>query len=153
MREEGSDTRDVIAPHVGKVGGLISALRHIQDRYGHIPENAAEAAADLFNLSRAEIRGVVSFYDNFSDQPLGKTIVRVCQAEACQAVGARSCTQQASAALGVALGETREDGQVSLLPVYCLGLCASGPAVMIDGKPFGRAEGERLDALLAEHGE
>lgn len=141
--------REIIAPHVGEVGGLITALRQVQSQCGHIPQDAVSHAADLFNLSRAEIRGVVSFYDDFTDQRLGKTVVRVCQAEACQAVGARACTDQASNTLGVALGDTREDGEVSLLPVYCLGLCASGPALMIDDKPFGRAEGARLEVLLA----
>lgn len=142
--------REIIAPHVGEIGGVITALRHIQSQCGHIPQDAASLAADLFNLSRAEIRGVVSFYDDFTEQPLGKTVVRVCQAEACQAVGARACSDQASNTLGVALGDTREDGKVSLLPVYCLGLCASGPALMIDEMPYGRAEGERLEALLAQ---
>ncbi len=151
MSDDDTAIRDLIAPHVGEVGGLITALRRVQGQHGHIPQAATQAAADLFNLSLAEIRGVVSFYSDFSDKPLGKTVIRVCQAEACQAVGARACTRQAASALGVALGETREDGEVSLLPVYCLGLCASGPALMIDAKPFGRAEGDRLEALLAEY--
>lgn len=157
MSDNDAAYRELIAPHLGEVGGLITALREIQDRCRHIPPEAVGAAADLFNLSLAEIRGVVSFYEDFTDQPLGKTVVRICQAEACQAAGARACTDKASSALGVTLGDTREDGEVSLLPVYCLGLCASGPAVMINDKPFGRAEGERFDALLAQgiegHGE
>ncbi len=151
MSDDDTAIRDLIAPHVGDVGGLITALRRVQGELKHIPQAAMGAAADLFNLSRAEIRGVVSFYSDFSDSPLGKTVIRVCQAEACQAVGARACTDQASNTLGVALGATREDGEVSLLPVYCLGLCANGPALMIDGRPFGRAEGKRLEALLAEY--
>ena len=136
-----------------RTGGLIAALRQIQASFGHVPQAAIAEAAELFNLSRAEIRGVVSFYEDFHDEPLGNVVIRVCQAEACQAVGARECTRKASEALGVALGETREDGAVSLLPVYCLGLCASGPAILVNGKPVARAEGERLDALLAECGQ
>lgn len=149
MTDTANSISALIAPHVGTVGGLITALRQIQEAFAHIPADAIASAAELFNLSKAEIRGVVSFYEDFRDQPLGKTLVRVCRAEACQAVGARGCEERASAALGVSMGKTRADGAVSLLPVYCLGLCASGPAIMVDGKAYGRAEGERLDALLA----
>lgn len=150
MNDGTSEIEGLITPHVGEVGGLITALRRIQARFGHIPRDASSVAADLFNLSLAEIRGVVSFYEDLRDEPLGATVIRVCQAEACQAVGARSCTEQAASRLGVAIGATRKDGAVSLLPVYCLGLCASGPAITVDGKPYSRAEGDRLDVLLTE---
>lgn len=153
MTDTANSIAALIAPHVGTVGGLITALRQVQEAYAHIPDDAIASAAELFNLSKAEIRGVVSFYEDFHDQPLGKMVVRVCRAEACQAVGARGCEESAAAALGVVMGETRSDGAVSLLPVYCLGLCASGPAISVDDKPYGRAEGARLDALLAGCGE
>ena len=140
-----------MAPHAEETGGLISALRQVQQGLGHIPKEAVVVAADIFNLSQAEVRGVVSFYEDFRDEPLGRTVIRVCQAEACQAVGAVACTKHVATKLGISLGETSDNGAVSLLPVYCLGLCATGPAIMVDGKPFGRAEGERLDALLYEN--
>lgn len=149
MSDNSGTTADLMTPHVEETGGLISALRKVQQRLGHIPKDAIAIAADLFNLSQAEVRGVVSFYEDFREKPVGETVIRICQAEACQAVGSAACTKQASSTLDVALGETREDGAVSLLPVYCLGLCASGPAIMVDGQPLGRAEGDRLDALLS----
>jgi len=140
-----------MAPHAEETGGLISALRQVQQVLGHIPQEAVVVAADIFNLSQAEVRGVVSFYEDFHNEPLGRTVIRVCQAEACQAVGAVACTNHVATKLGVSLGETSDNGAVSLMPVYCLGLCATGPAIMVDGKPFGRAEGDRLDALLYEN--
>jgi len=146
-----SKAADLMAPHAEETGGLISALRQVQQVLGHIPQEAVVVAADIFNLSQAEVRGVVSFYEDFHNEPLGRTVIRVCQAEACQAVGAVACTNHVATKLGVSLGETSDNGAVSLMPVYCLGLCATGPAIMVDGKPFGRAEGDRLDALLYEN--
>ncbi|RME68812.1 MAG: NADH-quinone oxidoreductase subunit E [Alphaproteobacteria bacterium] len=138
------------APHVGQTGGLMTALRAVQATCGHIPATAWGPLAHLFNLTQAEVRGVASFYEDFSETPRGRHWVRVCQAEACQAVGARALGERLAAALGVGLGETRADGLVSLAPVYCLGLCSAGPAVMIDGCLHGRVEGARAEALVCD---
>lgn len=114
-----------------EVGGTITALRAIMAKAGFISAADANTVAAVFNISRAEVRGIISFYTDLRTEPLAETVVRICQAEACQAVGCRSLTQEVSKALGVALGETDHVRKVSLEPVYCLGLCANGPAAMV----------------------
>ena len=75
---------EIVQPHIGRTGGLISALRAIQAEYGYLPPETEMAAAAAFNLTRAEVKGVISFYADFVRQPKGETVIRLCAAEACQ---------------------------------------------------------------------
>ena len=106
----------------------------IQDRDGWIDAAAIEAVADVFNLSRAEVRGLVAFYADFRTQAPAHHVVRICQAEACQAAGSRALTATLEERLGTSLGHASADRSVELDPVYCLGLCARAPALMVDGE-------------------
>lgn len=130
-------------------GALLPILHHIQDRLGWLPPESLPRVAEALNLSRAEVHGVVSFYHDFRTHPPGRRVVRVCRAEACQAMGADALVAHAQGRLGVELGETRADGAVTLEPVYCLGNCALSPAVMVDGRLHGRVGPARFDALTA----
>jgi formate dehydrogenase subunit gamma len=99
-------------------------LHEVQDTLGHIPADAIPAIATALNLSRAEVHGVISYYHHFRQEPAGRHVVRVCCAEACQAVGGEALAEYARARLA--------GSDVTLEPVYCLGLCACGPAVQVD---------------------
>lgn len=149
MNAPEQDLAGLIAPFVGKTGGLISALRAVQDKYGHLPEEAGEAAAKAFNLSRAEVRGVVSFYADFHERPKGRTVVRLCAAEACQAAGGRALKEAVEKAFTLKLGETSASGDLTIEPVYCLGLCSCAPAAMVGERLVGRADLERLETAVA----
>jgi formate dehydrogenase subunit gamma len=140
----------LIGGHVGRTGGLLTALREIQGAFGHVPPAALPVIAHIFNVTQAEVKGVASFYDDFSFEPAAKTVVKVCQAESCQAVGSATLTKRVGKALGLALGETRPDRSVALKPVYCLGLCSCGPAMMVGEKLYARAEGKRLKSILSD---
>lgn len=142
--------QDLATPFRGEAGGLISALRAVQAVHGCIPQSADAILADLFNLSRAEVRGVISFYTDFSREAKGDTVVRVCAAEACQAAGGRAIAAAAEKVCGVKMDETSASGQVSLEPVYCLGLCSVAPAAMVGEKLLGRASEEKLERALAD---
>ena len=133
---------------VGSQGGLIRALHWVQEKEGCIPADHQAALADLFNLTRAEVKGVVSFYDDFRAEKAGTHVIRLCQAEACQAVGARVLTNYARQKTGMDLGDTEAEGALTLEGVHCLGLCASGPAALVDGKPMGRLDEAALGALI-----
>ncbi|MEE9255417.1 MAG: NAD(P)H-dependent oxidoreductase subunit E [Pseudomonadales bacterium] len=139
------------APHVDKVGGVISALRLLMESLGAITPGVIESVAHIFNLSQAEVRGVVSFYDDFRTTPRGELVVRICQAEACQAVGARELTQTLTTELGLAMDETRGDGSMTLEGVYCLGLCACGPAMMVNGSLYGAVDAARAKDIIRSH--
>ncbi|MDJ0939666.1 MAG: formate dehydrogenase subunit gamma [Woeseiaceae bacterium] len=137
---------DIVKAHDALPGRLIQILHDVQARFGHVPEDAARQLANELNISRADVHGVVSFYHDFRTEPTGKHIVRICQAEACQAMGSRALTEHARGALGVDLDGTADD--VTLLPVYCLGNCACAPAVMIGERTYGRVTSERFDELI-----
>ncbi len=126
--------REIAAACLGQVGAPVTALRKIVESRGHIEDEHIRIVADVFNLSLADVRGIVSFYSDFRTQPRGRRHIRICQAEACQSVGCRELTEKTAAALRVGLGETSPDLGVSLEAVYCLGLCASGPCAMVDDR-------------------
>jgi len=131
-------------------GALLPILHRIQERLGYVPPEYIPTIARELNLSHAEVHGVVSFYHEFRSAPPGARIVRICQAEACQAMGTASLTAHAESRLGTKLGETRADGAVTLETVYCLGNCACAPAMMVDGTLHGRVTPARFDELVAE---
>jgi formate dehydrogenase subunit gamma len=115
-----------------------------------VPEAAVRQIAEHLNLSRAEVHGVLTFYHDFRQTPAGRRVLKLCRAEACQAAGGDALAAQAQDEFGIEMGGTTPDEQVTLEPVYCLGLCAVAPAAMLDGKVAGRLNEERLQELLAE---
>lgn len=138
----------VIRSHQHLPGALLPILHGIQDALGHVPAQAVPLIATALNLSRAEVHGVVTYYHHFRSAPAGAQVLQVCRAEACQAMGAQALWAHACQRLGLQAAGTSADGAVTLEPVYCLGLCASSPAVALDGQVQGRVGPARLDALL-----
>ena len=128
---------------------LVQILHLFMDRYGYISDDAIRQLASELNLSRAEVHGVVSFYHDFRTAPAGRRVIKICQAESCQAMGSQALTAHAEQLLGVSLNETSEDGATSLEPVYCLGNCACSPAVMVGDRVYGRVDAKALDAIIA----
>ncbi len=120
-------------------GALLPILHAVQDALGFIPADAVPVIAQGLNLSRAEVHGVISYYHHFRSEPAPRTVVQICRAEACQAMGgealwAHAC-QQAGDAIGV-------EG------VYCLGLCASSPAATVNDRPYARLNSDKLMRIL-----
>ena len=142
----------ILASHADQEGPLLPILHSVQAEYGFIPNDVVQIIADDQNITRAEVHGVISFYHDFRDAPAGKHIVKICRAEACQAVGANALSERALKKLGTDWHATTANGAVTIEPVYCLGLCACGPAVMVDNKVVGRVDASKLDKLLAEAG-
>lgn len=140
----------LIARHTGLEGPLLPILHALQEAFGFIPEAAVPLVADALNLSRAEVHGVVTFYADFRDAPAGRRVVKLCRAEACQAMGGEAAAHALLSALGLSWGETSADGAITVEPVYCLGLCAVAPAALIDDEPVGRLDAATLAAVLAE---
>jgi formate dehydrogenase subunit gamma len=126
---------------------LVQILRVFVDRFGWITDAAIRQLASELNLSRADVHGVVSYYHDFRTSPPGKHVVKICEAEACQSMGSRELSKHAQKSLGVAMHESNDD--VTLEPVYCLGNCACSPAIMVDGKTFGRVNADRFDEIVA----
>jgi formate dehydrogenase subunit gamma len=141
-----------LAQHGAEAGGLLEVLHAIQGALGHVPPEHVDTLARALNLSRAEVHGVISFYHDFRTSPPGRHVVKVCRAEACQAVGGGELAASISKQLGVGYGETRADGVITLESVYCLGNCACAPALTVNGRMFGRMSEERLEVVLAAVG-
>lgn len=139
----------ILAQFKDRPGPLLEVLHAVQAAIGFIPPHSIGLIAEGLNLSRADVHGVVTFYHHFRSAPPGRHVLQVCRAESCQALGAQALAEHARTRLGVDFHESTPDGRLSLEPVYCLGNCACSPAVMLDGRPYGRMTPARLDALLA----
>jgi formate dehydrogenase subunit gamma len=139
---------EILSRHHAREGALLPILHDIQAEFGHVPEAALPVIARALSLSRAEVHGVVSFYHDFRTSPAGRHVVKLCRAEACKAQGADALADHARARLGLDWHDTSADGRVTLEPVFCLGLCACGPAALVDGQLMGRVDPAALDATL-----
>ncbi len=140
-------TREIVREFGARPENLVQILQAIVMRHGWIPEDTIPQIAAALNLSRADVYGVVHYYHDFRTEAPGKHIVKICQAEACQAMGSRALTAHACQSLGTEMHDTA--GGVTLEPVYCLGNCACAPAVMVDNKTHGRVDAARFDSLVA----
>ncbi len=138
---------DLCTSHGNNAANLLEILHDVQHENGFVAPDDIHIIADALNLSAAEVQGVISFYPDFKTTPPAKHTIKICRAEACQAQGSRGLEKNLSTALGVKMGEATADNHVAIEAVYCLGNCALGPAVMLDGKPQGRAT---VDGLLAQ---
>ena len=143
-------TVEIIVEHQALEGPLMPILHALQHAFGLVPDEAIPVIARELNLSRAEVHGVVTFYHDFRRELPGKHILKLCRAEACQSMGCERLVERAEERLGVECGGTSADGRVTLEAIYCLGLCASGPSAMIDGRLVGRLDNARLDKILKE---
>lgn len=129
---------------------LLPLLHALQDEIGYIDDAIVPAVAEALNISRADVHGTLTFYHDFRRRPAGRNVVKLCRAESCQARGGATVERAAAARLGVAMGETRRDGQVTLEPVFCLGLCAIGPNALVNGRPVARIDDAAIERIAGE---
>jgi formate dehydrogenase subunit gamma len=140
--------RDIIANLAAQQGATLPILHAVQHEFGYVPDEAIALVADALNLSRAEIHGVVTFYHEFRRTPPGRHVLKLCRAEACQSVGGAALAEGLMQRLKLSWGETTPDGSLTVEPVYCLGLCACGPAALLDDEPIGMLDSASLQAAL-----
>jgi formate dehydrogenase subunit gamma len=145
---EDKRAREIVAAHATGDGAMLPILHALQETFGWVPEAAVSIVADVLNLSRAEVHGVVTFYHDFRRAPPGRHVLKLCRAEACQSMGGDALGARACAKLGINWGETTRDGRVTLDAVFCLGLCATAPSAMINNTLVGRLTESHLDRLL-----
>ena len=138
----------IIAAQQSCPGALLPILHDIQDALGYIPPDSVAQIASALNLSRAEVHGVITFYHHFRTTPPARHTIQICCAEACQSMGAERLVEHAEQRLA-----GRKQGEISLQPVYCLGLCATSPAVMIGEELHARVTPEKFDRLLKNLGD
>jgi formate dehydrogenase iron-sulfur subunit len=116
-------------------GALLPMLHALNDTFGYIPDAGVPMVARALNLSRAEVHGTLTFYHDFRKTPPGRHVIKLCRAEACQARGSRALEAHAKAA------------GASVDPVYCLGNCANGPSLLVDGRLHAEVDAARFDTI------
>jgi formate dehydrogenase subunit gamma len=141
--------QQIIADHLDFEGPLLPILHAFNEEFGHISEAAVPLIASALNLSRAEVYGVATFYHDFRREPAERHVLKICRAEACQSMGSEKIAGNLLAGLAIDWHGTTRDGEITVEPVYCLGLCACAPAALLDGYPLARLNSGKLDAALA----
>lgn len=132
----------VLASTCDKPGPVLISLQALQNEFGYVHEQDVELVAKACNVSRADVHGVLTFYHDLRTTAPASTSLRVCVAEACQAVGSRDLVRDLEKTFNARLDEAGED--VELKSVYCLGNCALGPSAMLNGELVGRASAQGL---------
>lgn len=139
----------ICAAHANKPDELLEIMHDIQHELGHVPESVLPVLATALNLSRAEVYGVVTFYHDFHRHPVGKHVIKICRAEACQAMGTEALCDHAQKTLAK-FGSTSTDGKFTIEAAYCLGNCALSPAMMIGETLYGKVDATRFDAIVGK---
>ena len=129
---------------------LVMLLQEVQNRYGYLPAEALKAAGRRLDVPLARLYCLATFYRSFSLTPRGKHEISMCTGTACHVRGAATVLAHLQRRLGVASGETTDDGQFMLLSVNCLGACALGPVMVVDGTYHGKMTVAKVDDVLAE---
>ncbi|VVE14824.1 formate dehydrogenase [Pandoraea capi] len=137
----------ILDAHAAQEGPLLPIFHDVQEAFGYVPPDAVSVIANALNLSRAEVHGVITFYHHFRTSPPPRHVVQICRAEACQSMGADALVAHAERVLGCAMHS--HSGDVALEPVFCLGQCATSPAITIDDKLHARVTPEKFDRLVA----
>ena len=140
----------IISAHSAMDGAMLPILHALQHAFGYIDRACFPAIADALNVSNAEVHGVVTFYHDFRHAPAGRHVLKICRAEACQAMGCEKLVDHLARTHRLAPGETTKDGGLTIETVYCLGNCALSPAALLDGELLGRLDAETLDMIVLD---
>lgn len=143
---------EIIAEHLNLEGPLLPILHAFNEEFGFIDDAAVPQIAAALNLSRAEVHGVLTFYHDFRREAAGRHILKICRAEACQSRGSEAVARHCLADLGVDWHGTTRDGEITVEPVYCLGLCSNGPAALFDDTPIAGLDADKLVTVIEEVG-
>jgi len=143
---------EIVRRHAGQEGALLPILHDLQATFRCIPPPAVPFVANALNLTRAEVHGVVTFYHDFRDKPAGRRVLKLCRAEACQAMDGERIARRILDRFGLEWGGTTPDGRLTVEATYCLGLCACAPSALLDETPIGRLNEASPDELANEVG-
>ncbi|MRS03504.1 NAD(P)H-dependent oxidoreductase subunit E [bacterium] len=151
MAEDISKVDQIIDTYGLEQKGLIPVLLDIQTEYHYLPPEAIQRVSERMNIPMIQVYQVASFYKVFSLEPRGKHIITVCMGTACHVRGSTMLVDQISRVLHVEPGETTKDMQFTLEEVNCLGACALGPVMVIDGKYYGKMTVNKIEKTLSKY--
>jgi NADH-quinone oxidoreductase subunit E len=153
MEEIGSLVESVVNKWKNDKSNLISILLDIQDEYNYLPQESLLMVSEQLNVPLINVYSVATFYKVFSLEPRGKHLINVCVGTACHVRGGRRLVERLEKTLDIEVGGTTPDMQFTLETVRCLGACALGPVVVLDGEYHGHMSTKKMDALLQHYKE
>jgi NADH-quinone oxidoreductase E subunit len=139
---------EVIAKFPKTRENLISILQEVQAEYGFLSRDSINRISDYLKLPSSKIFGVATFYNQFKLTAPGKIQISMCRGTACHVKGSLNLLDTCSQVLGIEVGQTTKDGLFSLETVACLGCCSIAPAMMVNGRFFGRLDKKKVEYLL-----
>jgi len=142
----------IIAGYQGKTSGLTTILQDIQDEYNYLPPQAMERVADKLGLPLTQVLHVATFYKAFSLEPRGEHLITVCLGTACHVRGGMRLVEQIERLLKIRAGGTTPDKQFTLETVNCVGSCALGPVMIVDGEYYGKMASSKVGRVLKKFG-
>lgn len=145
---EQAEFTDIVKKNNGRHGGLVSILEQVQAKYGYLPEEVLRRVAEETGRSLVDIYGVATFYKAFSLKPRGKHLVSACLGTACHVRGGPAIARELEKNLGIKAGETTPDNEFTLETVNCLGACALGPIIVVDGHYFSKVKTSMVKDIL-----
>ena len=153
-RSEIKDRQEVTAiidKYKDEKGQLIAILQDIQSRFNYLPKEALVQVSETVDIALSRVYSVATFFKAFSLEPKGRHTVSVCLGTACHVRGAPKVLEQIERKLNINTGETTSDFKFTLETVNCMGCCALGPVVRIDGKYFGQVNTGQVASILGEY--
>jgi NADH-quinone oxidoreductase subunit E len=141
----------IVADYGASRDSLISMLQDVQVQFHYLPEEAIRHISERLHLPLIQVYGVATFFRAFSLKPRGEHIVSICLGTACHVRGAPAVLDELERQLGIAPGDTSEDMQFTLETVNCLGACALGPIVVVDGKYYGQMTPGKVKGILKKY--
>ena len=140
--------REIASRHGKDRSALISVLQDVHAEYNYLPEGSLDVISREMGISLASIYGVATFFRAFSFKPRGRHLATVCMGTACHVRGSTTLLAEAEERLGISPGETTRDRRFTLETVNCLGCCAVGPLMVVDGEYHGEMDKKGVEAVL-----
>lgn len=151
MEVQESRVKSFVTKYSSEKEALISILQDIQEEYNYLPQEALRIVSATLGIPLINIIGVATFYRSFSLEPRGKHLVTVCMGTACHVRGGPKILEEFERKLDIEAGETTEDRQFSLETVACLGCCAIGPVVVVDGDYHAQTSIRKVGSILKKY--
>jgi NADH-quinone oxidoreductase subunit E len=139
---------EVIASYPASREHLISILQEVQGEYGYLSRDSINRISEYLKLPSSKVFGVATFYNQFKLNAPGRIQIQICRGTACHVKGSLNLLDALTAALGIEVGQTTKDGMFSLETVACLGCCSIAPAMMVNGRFFGRLDKKSVEELV-----
>ncbi|MGD0721293.1 MAG: NAD(P)H-dependent oxidoreductase subunit E [Roseiarcus sp.] len=140
----------IIEENSARQGAALPILHALQRRFGYVDRAAIPLIAEALNLSRAEVHGVIGFYHDFRAAPIDGDVLKLCRAEACQAMGCEDLVAHLAAVHRIRPDHPDPGARLQVETVYCLGNCALSPAALLNDEPVGRLDRARIDAIVRD---